>query len=173
MWTLITSDGRRLANTRSEEDARRTAHALGTTQLRGPFSWDVVDNEGRRFVAENAGHKGLYKMAHYAASKHGVEGLMKVFALELAEHSIRVNTVCPTAVNTDMVLNQAMYDAFRPDLTSPTVEDCKEALSLLNLLPTPWIEAIDVSNAVLYLASDEARYVTGLSMAVDAGSLRK
>ena len=52
MWTLITSDGRRLANIGSEEDARRTAHALGTTQLSGPFSWDVVDAQGRRFVAE-------------------------------------------------------------------------------------------------------------------------
>ncbi|MBE1552114.1 hypothetical protein GGC64_006201 [Mycobacterium sp. OAS707] len=52
MWTLITSDGRRLANIRSEEDARRSVHALGTTQLRGPFSWDVIDNQGRRFVAE-------------------------------------------------------------------------------------------------------------------------
>jgi hypothetical protein len=52
MWTLITSDGRRLGNIRSEEEARRSAHALGTTQLRGPFSWDVVDDQGRRFVAE-------------------------------------------------------------------------------------------------------------------------
>ena len=52
MWTLITSDGRRLANIDSEEDARRTVHTLGTTQLRGPFSWDVVDYDGRRFVAE-------------------------------------------------------------------------------------------------------------------------
>jgi hypothetical protein len=52
MWTLITSDGRRLTNIGSEEVARRTVHALGNTQLRGPFSWDVIDNQGRRFVAE-------------------------------------------------------------------------------------------------------------------------
>ena len=52
MWILITSDGRRLSNIGSEEDARRTVHTLGTTQLRGPFSWDVVDNQGLRFVAE-------------------------------------------------------------------------------------------------------------------------
>jgi hypothetical protein len=52
MWTLITSDGRRLANIGSEEDARRSVHALGITQLRGPFSWDVVDSQGHRFVAE-------------------------------------------------------------------------------------------------------------------------
>jgi (+)-trans-carveol dehydrogenase len=124
-------------------------------------------------TSSNAGHKGLLHMAHYAASKHGVEGLMKVFALELAEHSIRVNTVCPTAVNTNMIRNQGMYDAFRPDLPKPDVDDCKDALRQLNLLPTPWIEAMDVSNAVLYLASDEARYVTGSSMRVDAGSLAK
>ena len=52
MWTLITSDGRLLANIGSEEEARRTVHTLGTTQLRGPFSWDVVDDRGSRFVAE-------------------------------------------------------------------------------------------------------------------------
>jgi hypothetical protein len=52
MWTLIISDGRRLVNIGCEEDARRTVHTLGTTQLRGPFSWDVVDHHGRRFVAE-------------------------------------------------------------------------------------------------------------------------
>ncbi|MUL65805.1 hypothetical protein BOO86_15120 [Mycobacterium sp. CBMA 234] len=52
MWTLITSDGRRLADIGSEEVARRTVHMLGTTQWRGPFSWDVVSNDGRRFVAE-------------------------------------------------------------------------------------------------------------------------
>jgi hypothetical protein len=52
MWTLITSDGRRLANIRSEIDARRSVHALGVTQLRGPYSWDVVDNQGHRFIAE-------------------------------------------------------------------------------------------------------------------------
>lgn len=59
MWTLITSDGRRLANIGSEEDARRTAHTLGTTQLRGPFSWDVVDDQGRLFVAEIKHRRGV------------------------------------------------------------------------------------------------------------------
>src|SRR2546430_4176610 len=52
MWTLITSDGRRVSDIGSEEDARRTAHAMGTTQLRGPFSWDAVDDQGRGFVVE-------------------------------------------------------------------------------------------------------------------------
>jgi SDR family mycofactocin-dependent oxidoreductase len=124
-------------------------------------------------TSSTAGHKGLQHMAHYAAAKHGVEGLMKVFALELAQHSIRVNCVRPTAVNTDMVLNQPMYDVFRPDIADPTVDDCKEALAQLHLLPIPWINAIDISNAVLYLASDEARYVTGSSMSVDAGMQAK
>ena len=58
MWTLTTSDGRRVANIHSEIDARRTAHTLGTTQLRGPYSWDVVDNQGRRFVAEISHRSG-------------------------------------------------------------------------------------------------------------------
>jgi (+)-trans-carveol dehydrogenase len=122
-------------------------------------------------TSSNAGIKGLYNMAHYSASKHGVEGLMKVFAVELAEHFIRVNTICPTAVDTHMIQNKGMYQAFRPELDDPDVEDCKQGLIDINLLPIPWIEPVDVSNAVLYLASDESRYVTGLSMAVDAGSL--
>lgn len=124
-------------------------------------------------TSSTSGHTGLPNMAHYAASKHGVEGLMKVFAIELADHWIRVNTVCPTGANTDMVRNQQMYNVFRPDLTNPTLEDCKVALRDLNLLPTPWVEPIDVSNAVLYLASDESRYVTGSSMRIDAGCLAK
>ena len=61
MWVLITSDGRRLANIGSEEVARRTVHAMGTTQLRGPYSWDVVDDEGRQFIAEIRHRAGVYR----------------------------------------------------------------------------------------------------------------
>jgi (+)-trans-carveol dehydrogenase len=87
----------------------------------------------------------------------------------LGEHSIRVNTVHPTAVGTDMLLNDANYQMFRPDLENPTQDDALPVYRSLHVLPIPWVEAIDVTNAVLFLASDESRYITGTTLAVDAG----
>jgi NAD(P)-dependent dehydrogenase (short-subunit alcohol dehydrogenase family) len=96
---------------------------------------------------------------------------MRTAALELAKDNIRVNSVHPTSVNTDMIQNSATYELFAPDL--PEAERTKEVLAprfqALNVLPIPWVEAIDISNAVLWLASDQSRYVTGLELKVDAG----
>ena len=117
-----------------------------------------------------AGLKGLANVAAYVASKHGVVGLMRTLALELAPHAIRVNTVHPTSVATDMILNDAVYRLFLPDTDSPTREQAIETFKALHPLPVPWVEAVDISNAVLFLASDEARYVTGTELKVDAGS---
>jgi SDR family mycofactocin-dependent oxidoreductase len=116
-----------------------------------------------------AGLGPLAGMAHYGAAKHGVTGLARTMANELAEYSIRVNSVHPTAVLTPMIDNEALYRAFRPDLDQPTLEDAKVGFATLNKLPIPWVEPVDISNAVLYLASDEARYVTGAQLPVDAG----
>jgi (+)-trans-carveol dehydrogenase len=102
-----------------------------------------------------------------------VVGLMRTLALELAPHFIRVNSVHPTGVNTDMIQNAATYRLFRPDLDNPTAEDMAEAAQALNALPIPWVEPRDISNAVLFLASDEARYITGVTLPVDAGSTQK
>ncbi|WP_103383275.1 mycofactocin-coupled SDR family oxidoreductase [Pseudonocardia dioxanivorans] len=109
--------------------------------------------------------------AHYVASKHGVVGLMKVLARELAPHRIRVNAVLPTGVNTPMILNEHVYARFLPDRDPATVTPAEVApvFQSLNLLPVPWVESGDVSNAVVWLASDEARYVTGVQLPVDAG----
>jgi (+)-trans-carveol dehydrogenase len=120
-----------------------------------------------------AGIKASPNIAHYVSAKHGVVGLMKSLALELAPHSIRVNSVHPTTVNTDMILNDTTYRLFRPDLDAPTVDDASEAFTQLNALPTRWVEARDVSNALLFLASDEARYITGVALPVDAGCVIK
>lgn len=120
-----------------------------------------------------AGLKAFPNLAHYAAAKHGVVGLMKTLAQELAPHRIRVNSVHPTAVGTDMLLNQPTYDLFRPDLENPTREDFAQAAAGMSLLGVPWVEPVDVSNAVLFLASEEARYVTGVSLPVDAGLLTR
>lgn len=124
-------------------------------------------------TSSTAGLMGLANTAHYTAAKHGVVGLMRTLANELAPHMIRVNSVHPTAVATDMIMNEAVYTLFRPDLENPTLEDVKPAFEGLNMLPIAWVEARDISNAVLWLASDEARYVTGVALPVDAGSTQK
>jgi (+)-trans-carveol dehydrogenase len=120
-----------------------------------------------------AGLKGYANIAHYTAAKHGVVGLMKTLAQELAPHRIRVNTVNPTQVDTLMIMNEPMYRLFCPDVDEPTREDFAPASQAMHLLPIPWVDPRDVSNAVLFLASDEARYITGTALPVDAGVLIK
>ncbi|MBP3036462.1 mycofactocin-coupled SDR family oxidoreductase [Arthrobacter sp. zg-ZUI100] len=120
-----------------------------------------------------AGLTGSENVGHYVAAKHGVVGLMRTLALELAPNMIRVNSLHPTTVSTDMILNDAAYRLFRPDLENPTKDDAREAFATINALPVEWVEAADISNALLFLASDEARYVTGVTLPVDAGVLLK
>jgi SDR family mycofactocin-dependent oxidoreductase len=108
-------------------------------------------------------------LAAYAASKAGLVGLMRTLASELGQHSIRVNTVHPVGVATDMILNDATYRRFSPRADNPTQELAIPIFQSLNLLPVPWVQPEDVSNAVLFLASDEARYITGTELKIDAG----
>jgi (+)-trans-carveol dehydrogenase len=124
-------------------------------------------------TSSTAGLMALPNLAHYVAAKHGVVGLMRTLALELAPHFIRVNSVHPTGVNTPMVQNEASMRLFLPDVENPTAEQYAEVMGSLNALPIPWVEPRDISNAVLFLASDEARYITGVTLPVDAGSLAK
>jgi (+)-trans-carveol dehydrogenase len=98
---------------------------------------------------------------------------MRELANELAPHSIRVNTVNPTFVATDMVQNETIYRMFLPDSDNPSREEFMALLTELNSLPIPWVEVSDISNAVLFLASDESRYVTGTTMLIDAGATAK
>jgi len=120
-----------------------------------------------------AGIKGPPNMAHYSAAKTGLIGLMRSLANELGPSGIRVNTVNPTTVDTDMIHWDEAYAAFRPDLTNPTRADVEPVFASLNVMPVPWIQPSDVSNAVLWLASDRARYVTGVVLPVDAGTCIK
>ena len=97
-------------------------------------------------------------------------------ALRLAQEGadiIRVNSIHPAQVDTDMIQNEATYRLFRPDLENPTREDFSSASRAVNALPIPWVESVDISNALLLLASDEARYITGGPLAVDAGCFLK
>jgi SDR family mycofactocin-dependent oxidoreductase len=125
-------------------------------------------------TSSTAGLIGYAHTAHYTAAKHGVIGLMKVLAQELGPHGIRVNAVCPTTVNTPLVVNDATFELFAPHLAKPTADDVREPFAALNILPdTPWIEPEDVSEAIVWLCSDAARYVTGISMPIDAGNTVK
>lgn len=122
-------------------------------------------------TSSGAGTKGVPNLADYCSSKFGVIGLMKSLAAEVAQYNIRVNALTPGTVATDMVLNDGLYRLFRPDLENPTAEDAAAVfVDRVNLMPRPWVETIDISNALLFLASDEARYVTGQVFGVDLGS---
>ena len=111
--------------------------------------------------------KGL---GDYKAAKNGVLALKDTLAYELAEHLIRVNAICPTAVDTPMIHNERLHRAFRPDLEHPGRDDVKDGFAEMNLLPIPWVDPVDVSNAIVWLCSDAARYVTGITLPVDAGN---
>ncbi|RUP04927.1 MAG: NAD(P)-dependent oxidoreductase [Mycobacterium sp.] len=118
-----------------------------------------------------AGMRGLVGVAHYTAAKHGVVGLMRSLAHDLARHRVRVNCVHPTNVDTPLIQNDAVSSAFRPDLDrSPTRAEFAEAARGMNLLAVPWVDPVDVANAALFLASDEARYITAATLPVDAGA---
>lgn len=101
----------------------------------------------------------------YTAAKHGVVGLMRSYANQLAEHSIRVNTIHPTGVNTPMVVNDVMQEFLESD---PQLSN-----AMANALPVPMIEPVDISNAIVFLTSDAGRYITGVTLPVDAGFLNK
>jgi len=124
-------------------------------------------------TSSDAGLFPYANISHYVSAKHGVVGLMRTLALELAPDFIRVNSVHPTTVDTLMVQNDGIYRLFRPDLENPTKDDFAQAAVAMNALPIPWVEAVDISNAVLFLASDESRYITGVPLPVDAGAAIK
>ncbi|SFT93363.1 SDR family mycofactocin-dependent oxidoreductase [Geodermatophilus amargosae] len=125
------------------------------------------------FTSSIGGLKGIQHVAHYVACKHGIVGLMRTLANELGPHSIRVNTIHPTNVDTIMIQNPGTWAMFSPGDPEPSQEKAMPGFMSLNALPVPWIEAVDISNAVLFLASDEARYVTGVTFPVDAGAFVK
>lgn len=116
-----------------------------------------------------AGLKGVPNYGNYAAAKHGVTGLAKTLAMELAEHGIRVNSVHPGSVDTTMIINDTTFRVFAPHLEHPTKDDVSDSFATTNLLPIPWLEPRDISNAIAWLVSDDARYVTGIQLPVDAG----
>jgi SDR family mycofactocin-dependent oxidoreductase len=109
----------------------------------------------------------------YMVAKRMLSSYMHDLARELAPRMIRANVVHPTNVDTDMLQSDVMYRSFRPDLEHPTKEDATPAFYSQQAMPIPWIDPVDISNAVLFLASDEARYITGMQLRVDAGGYLK
>ncbi len=142
--------------------------------LKGPFLVarsvvPVMKAQGSGVIINNSsvmGLRGGNRLSHYVASKHGLTGLTKAWAIELAPHGIRVVSIHPTGVNTPM--NDGLAE-----LEGATAIEIAER-SAGNLLPgVPWIEATDVAELVLYLASDRARYATGAQFTLDAGLLTR
>lgn len=124
-------------------------------------------------ISSTAGMRGFPNQVHYNMGKHAVVGLMRSLANELAPHFIRANTIHPSSTNTKMIQNEAIWSAFAPGVENPTVDDFGDTFTAMNLLPIPWMEPGDISDAVAWLASDESRYVTGVTLPVDAGYLAK
>jgi SDR family mycofactocin-dependent oxidoreductase len=131
----------------------------------------IAGRQGGSIVITSSagGRRGIPNAAHYVSTKHGVVGLMRTLANEVAHHRIRVNTVHPTAVDTALIQNEMTYKLFCPDIESPTREDAESRFLNSNPLGVPWVQPVDISNAIVWLCSDEGKYVTGSEIPVDAG----
>ena len=116
-----------------------------------------------------AGLVAFANLGHYTAAKHGVTGLMRVLAVELAPYSIRCNSLHPAIVHTDMTHNEAIYQLFLPHLNNPSRAEAEEGYKFMHALPISGLDPIDIANMVLFLGSDESRYITGTTQVLDAG----
>jgi SDR family mycofactocin-dependent oxidoreductase len=130
------------------------------------------------FISSAAAHIGLPHLAHYSAAKAGLVGMMQSLAVELGPQKIRVNTIHPTAVNTPMIQNKATYELLSGGIAVSVDPDnppqvVSEALNAQNSLPIKWVEAVDVSNAIVFLAGETGRFVSGTQLRVDGGSAAK
>ena len=125
------------------------------------------------FTTSSMATIGAPNMSPYCAAKHGVSGLVKTIAMELAPYNVRVNSVAPTTVNTKLIHNEPTYALFAPDLAENdrTTANVESRFATIPLMDVAWIEPEDIAGAVAYLASDDARYVTGLDLRVDAGQI--
>jgi SDR family mycofactocin-dependent oxidoreductase len=132
----------------------------------------MIEREYGRIVVTSSGaaRQGVQNLAHYCAAKWGVLGMVKTVALETGQYrGITCNAILPGGVDTPMMRHQEVYDAFAPDIENPTFEDMSERLLAYAAMPVPLVDPIDVSYGVLYLVSDESRYVSGATLDIGAG----
>lgn len=126
------------------------------------------------FTSSVVAVRGMGNLAHYSASKAGLEGLARELAVDVGPHGIRVNTIQPGAVRTKMLDTQAIWELWTPGHEESSLEERRQTMlevsAGLNALGVPWVEPEDIANAVLFLASDESRMVTGIALPVDAGA---
>ncbi|MEV6136689.1 mycofactocin-coupled SDR family oxidoreductase [Nocardia sp. NPDC051990] len=143
--------------------AWKTVRAVAPSMIAAGKGGSIV------LTSSAAGMIAFPNLAHYTAAKHGLIGLMKVLAVELAPKRIRVNVICPSHVDTPMIQNPAVYELFTGGIKGATADQAAVAMKSMHALPISWVDAEDISNALLWLASDEARYVTGVVLPVDGG----
>ena len=131
----------------------------------------MIERRSGRIIATSsmAGRMGMPNLGHYVAAKWGVIGLIKSVALEVATLGITANVVCPATVDTDMVHNPSMYELFCPDMREPSRSDVEPVYRRMNPMREPWLDPTDVAEAVAFLASDEARSISGSTMEVSLG----
>jgi len=125
------------------------------------------------FIGSTEALKGAENMSSYAASKHAITGLMTCLARELGQYNIRVNSVNPTCVDTNMIQNPYVWGLFQQDNPNPTRESVEGAFTNTHILPVPWMEPVDVSRAILYLVGESGRYITASKLTIDAGFIVK
>ena len=124
-------------------------------------------------IGSMVGLMSSYGLLGYSMSKHGIVGMVRCLSAELGPHRIRVNSVCPGAVNTTMVVNDHMKKLFSAGASDASEESLRFGMGSMSLLPEDWLEPSDISNAVCFLASDEARSITGINMPVDLGAVNQ
>jgi SDR family mycofactocin-dependent oxidoreductase len=130
----------------------------------------VSQRRGRLIATSSgAGRTGTPNLSHYAATKWGVIGFVKSVALEVAQHGVTANVVCPATVDTPMVHNDALYGLFAPDIADRTKEAVRPRYEAMNPMRVPWLDPIEISHAVLFLASDRAGFISGETIEVSAG----
>lgn len=131
----------------------------------------MVERRSGRLIAisSGAGRTGVANLSHYAATKWGVIGFVKSVALEVAAHGITANVVCPATVDTPMVHNDSLYGLFAPDVELPTKATVQPRYEAMNPMGVAWLDPCEIANAVLFLASDASRFISGETLEVSAG----
>jgi SDR family mycofactocin-dependent oxidoreductase len=149
------------------------------TNLTGVFNTiravlpNMVERKSGRIIATSsmAGRAGYPNSAGYSPAKWGVIGLVKTVANEYGRYGITANAVCPTNVNSPMIHNKDTYALFVPEVENPTREQAEERMKMMHPLGIPYVEPSDISQAILFLASDAARYISGEALAVSGGMM--